>query len=50
MPILRDPARAGDLLVEVRVLLPKHLSDEERALFERLAALRSGHGTVGGTP
>jgi curved DNA-binding protein len=50
MPVLRDPSRAGDLLVEVRVLLPKNLSGEERALFERLAALRAGHGTAGGTP
>ncbi len=49
MPILRDPTRAGDLFVEVRVVLPKNLTDEERSLFERLAALRGGQSVAGGT-
>jgi curved DNA-binding protein len=49
MPILRDPTRAGDLFVEVRVVLPKNLTAEERALFERLAALRGAQSVAGGT-
>ena len=30
----------GDLLVKVKVILPKHLSNEERALFNTLKELR----------
>lgn len=30
--------KAGDLYAETRVMVPPHLTDEERALFERLAA------------
>jgi DnaJ-class molecular chaperone len=39
MPHLGGPG-AGDLYAEVGVVLPTHLSDEERALFQRLAELR----------
>jgi curved DNA-binding protein len=35
----------GDLYAEVSVVLPTHLSDEERGLFQRLAELR-GHAGV----
>lgn len=31
----------GDLLVSLNVVIPEHLSDEERQLIERLAALRA---------
>jgi DnaJ-class molecular chaperone len=41
MPHLSGDAR-GDLYAEVNVVLPTHLNDEERRLFERLAELR-GH-------
>ncbi|NOZ06814.1 MAG: DnaJ domain-containing protein [Chloroflexi bacterium] len=40
MPNLKNPDRRGDLLVEVQVKLPEHLTDEEKALFRKLAALR----------
>jgi curved DNA-binding protein len=41
MPNLKQPDERGDLLVEVAVELPKKLSDEERALFEKLRALQN---------
>lgn len=40
MPHLRNPETAGDLYVEVTVVLPQNLSSEERALIQRLAELR----------
>lgn len=46
MPALRGGAR-GDLLVAVAVELPRGLSDEERALFERLRELREARGAAG---
>lgn len=33
----RGKAKAGDLLVEVRIIVPDQLSDSERGLFEQLA-------------
>jgi DnaJ-class molecular chaperone len=39
MPRLRDGTR-GNLYARVRVVLPTHLSPDERELFERLARLR----------
>jgi molecular chaperone DnaJ len=36
MPLLRRPGRRGDLRVVVNVIIPRHLSDEQRRLFERL--------------
>jgi curved DNA-binding protein len=42
MPRLRDPSRYGDLLVTVQVRLPTGLSADEKELWERLRALRSG--------
>lgn len=48
MPHLRNPASAGDLYVEVRVVLPTKLTAEERALFVRLAELRGQPVATGG--
>jgi DnaJ-class molecular chaperone len=39
MPVL-GKAEKGDLYVRVRVMLPEHLSAEERTHFEQLRALR----------
>ncbi len=36
---------AGDLLVKVRLAIPEQISDEERALFERLREVRRGEKT-----
>ncbi|MFP4323112.1 MAG: DnaJ C-terminal domain-containing protein [Anaerolineales bacterium] len=40
MPCLREPDCYGDLYARVAIQIPTDLSEEERALFERLAALR----------
>ncbi|MCZ6529777.1 MAG: J domain-containing protein [Chloroflexi bacterium] len=40
MPNLRNPTQHGDLLVKLKISLPKELSKEERGLFEQLAKLR----------
>jgi len=37
---------SGDLYAEASVVLPTHLSDEERSLFRRLAELRQGIGVT----
>lgn len=37
MPHLRDPQKRGDLFVRALVKIPRHLSSEEQALFEKLA-------------
>jgi molecular chaperone DnaJ len=37
MPILRRPGRRGTLRVVVDVVIPRHLTDEQRDLLERLA-------------
>jgi len=37
LPVRKD--QRGDLFAEVRIAVPKHLSDEERELFERLATV-----------
>lgn len=42
LPHLKEPTRHGDLFARVEIRLPERLSDEERALFERLAALQEG--------
>lgn len=39
MPKLKDSSR-GDLIARVKVILPEKLGDEEKKLFEELAALR----------
>lgn len=44
MPTLRDGGKRGDLIATVDVQLPSGLSDEERALFERLRDLREANG------
>jgi DnaJ-class molecular chaperone len=36
----------GDLYAEVSVVLPTHLNEEERNLFQRLAELRQGVGAT----
>jgi DnaJ-class molecular chaperone len=40
LPAMRAGGKPGDLFAKVQVVLPTHLSGEERAMFERLAALR----------
>lgn len=40
MPRLRQSGEVGDLFARVLVQVPAHLTDEERALFERLRALQ----------
>ncbi|HLY26661.1 MAG TPA: DnaJ C-terminal domain-containing protein [Aggregatilineales bacterium] len=40
MPKLRHPDEKGDLYARVLIQVPTHLTDEERHLFEQLAALR----------
>jgi DnaJ-class molecular chaperone len=47
MPHLRNPDQAGDLYVEVRTVLPTHLTAEEKDLIHRLAELREGQATAG---
>ena len=47
MPALRGGER-GDLLVTVEVVLPRNLSDEERALFARLGEIREAKGQAAG--
>ncbi len=42
MPKLKQPDARGDLLAEVLVKLPTHLSAEEKELFQKLQALRAG--------
>ncbi len=44
MPKLGSPERKGDLFVVVRPVMPEPMRDEERELFERLRALRTGKG------
>ena len=41
MPRLDNPSSRGDLLVTVKVVLPRGLSDDERRLFEELRGIRS---------
>lgn len=40
LPAMRKGGKAGDLYAKVQVVLPTHLSEEERGLFRRLAELR----------
>ncbi len=40
MPRLNAPNTFGDLYVKVRIVLPEHLTREERELFIKLAAMR----------
>jgi DnaJ-class molecular chaperone len=42
LPPMRTGGKAGDLFAKAQVVLPTHLSEEERDLFRRLAALRGG--------
>lgn len=48
MPHMRQPDKAGDLFAEVRVVLPKGLTDEERSLIARFAELRARSGAAAG--
>ncbi|MBX3084805.1 MAG: J domain-containing protein [Anaerolineae bacterium] len=43
MPKLRHTDEFGDLFAKVLVQVPTTLTDEERQLFERLAAIRTNH-------
>ena len=40
LPAMHGHGKAGDLYAKVQVVLPTHLSAEERSLFQRLAELR----------
>ncbi|MCE7986370.1 MAG: J domain-containing protein [Caldilinea sp. CFX5] len=42
MPKLKQPDQRGDLLAEVAIKLPTDLTAEEKELFQKLRALRSG--------
>ena len=42
MPKLKQPDQRGDLLAEVSIKLPTDLTAEEKELFQKLRALRSG--------
>lgn len=44
MPVLNRPKERGDLYAVAEVRLPTHLSAQEREFFEKLRALRTGHG------
>jgi curved DNA-binding protein len=48
MPHLNHPDQAGDMFVEVRVVLPTQLSAEERELVTRLAETRRQPAGTGG--
>jgi DnaJ-class molecular chaperone len=41
MPNLKSPKVTGDLYAEVKIVLPKKLSKQEKELFAQLASLRS---------
>jgi len=43
MPSLRDPKQRGDMLVRLKVRLPKNLTSEQKDLFQQLAK-SSGNG------
>lgn len=43
MPLYDDPAQRGDSYVKVVITVPKHLSDEEKNLFNQLANLKHPH-------
>jgi curved DNA-binding protein len=40
MPHLRNPGQHGDLFARLKIKLPENLTDDERALFERLSEMR----------
>lgn len=40
MPYLKTPSQRGDLYARAKVSLPRHLTPEQRALFEQLARLK----------
>ena len=46
LPAMRAKGKAGDLYARVQVVLPAHLSEEERDLFRRLATLRGAPSTA----
>jgi curved DNA-binding protein len=39
MPHLKNPSQQGDLLARARVTIPRHLTNEQRELFKKLASL-----------
>ena len=40
MPHLKDPERKGDLLVRVKVRIPRNLSAEQKALLAQARGLK----------
>jgi curved DNA-binding protein len=40
MPHLRNPQTAGDLYARIKVALPRHLNEKQRALFEQLKQIQ----------
>ncbi len=40
MPVYSSATDSGDMYLKIAIQLPKNLTDEEKALFERLASLR----------
>jgi curved DNA-binding protein len=41
MPLLKKPNQFGDLYAKVKIMIPTHISDEEKKLFEQLKVLRN---------
>jgi curved DNA-binding protein len=39
MPHLKNPSQQGDLLARAKVTIPRHLTNEQRELFKKLASL-----------
>lgn len=48
LPHLRQPNQRGDLLVQIRVMIPTRLTDRERKLFEQLKQMREKSNSLGG--
>jgi molecular chaperone DnaJ len=45
MPVLRRPGRRGDLRVVVNVVIPRHLTDEQKGLLTKLAGTMTDENT-----
>ena len=41
MPVFNKPGNYGDLIVQLNVLIPRNLSEEELELFRKLKALQN---------
>lgn len=42
MPVYNKPGETGDLLVEIQVLIPEKLTEQQRQLFRQLQSSRTG--------